>query len=726
MALTDPLVVYPYWLERQIDPGSPDFLPGSAAEPVNRTHRRITTIGVLDRPERGAVDPCGLVVPEHAGWALDWWIGAEDRWHVPGRSPTIRQRLLGGPVVETAMRVPGGDVLHRAGGFLSSELGPCLVVEIENRTPVPVAVALAVRPYHPLGLTEVRAIVLDGDVVWVDERPALILPRPPAEARFGDHAGDVAGLLLAGATAPEGTGVSVADAGGRATAAFTFPLAHSLVLRAVVPLVTPGRARRRPGSAGIALDAVPAAEQVAKGWEAQIRRAMTVEVPDARWQAAAEAAVAHLLLAHGGEDVTVWPAGPPLELDDVAAVLGALGQWGFDDEVAEVLGSWPERQSLDGAFASYERRADAAGAALGAVAAHWALTGDAEIVERLVGPLAKAIHWIAKRRGSRRASRDPRALGLLPEGGAPDGGGEPGTYLRDSAVTITALTTVADALEAVGQPEVAADARRLAATLSADLGATIDAVAPGGAPLPPTPSRTAADPGIVVNLDLLAPFGPLRPDHPSAAATLDAIRALPTGGPPAIAQLRGPAGLGPARTAQCAVIEIDGGDPRAVDRLDWLIGAGGPTMVWPGALHPRTGDGAWGRPHDPVATARFLTALRRLLVRELTDGSGLALCSVIPPGWLGQSLDVRRAPTAFGRFSYSVRWHGERPAILWELDPHPSVDSLHLTAPGLDRQWSATGFEGEALLGPVAPPMAPPGTAEVEPAADDRGGGSFS
>src|SRR5690606_29584461 len=120
----------------------------------------------------------------------------------------------------------------------------------------------------------------------------------------------------------------------------------------------------------------------------------------------------------------------------------------------------------------------------------------------------------------------------------------------------------------------------------------------------------------------------------------------------------------------------------------------------------RTGDGSWGPPHDPPATALFLTAIRRRLVRELTDGSGLALCSLVPRTWLGHSLDVRRAPTALGRFSYSVRWHGERPAILWELEPHPHVAALTLTAPGLDPTWRGEGLAGEALLAPMPLPAA--------------------
>ena len=94
----------------------------------------------------------------------------------------MRQRLVdGAPVVETAMRVPGGDAVapglrraRRAGG------AERVVVEVENATPVPFAVALAVRPYGLTGAGPIRELTLSGATVTVDGRVAIVLPRPPA------------------------------------------------------------------------------------------------------------------------------------------------------------------------------------------------------------------------------------------------------------------------------------------------------------------------------------------------------------------------------------------------------------------------------------------------------------------------------------------------------------------------------------------------------------------
>jgi hypothetical protein len=102
-----------------------------------------------------------------------------------------------------------------------------------------------------------------------------------------------------------------------------------------------------------------------------------------------------------------------------------------------------------------------------------------------------------------------------------------------------------------------------------------------------------------------------------------------------------------------------------------------------------------GDGHHGWAAAEFLSFVRQVLVRETPEGS-LALCSVFPPEWTGQPLEVHDAPTHSGRVSYALRWHGDRPALLWECE-RPGA---RLTAPGLDPAWSSEEQSGEALLGP--------------------------
>jgi hypothetical protein len=109
---------------------------------------------------------------------------------------------------------------------------------------------------------------------------------------------------------------------------------------------------------------------------------------------------------------------------------------------------------------------------------------------------------------------------------------------------------------------------------------------------------------------------------------------------------------------------------------------------------------------DAGAAAAFLVAVRTALVDD-REPPVLALLRGLPETWLGQEVEVHRLPTRAGRLSYALRWHGSRPALLWELDgpaedPAGRVERV-LSAPRLDRSWSSRDRAGEALLGPVEP-----------------------
>ena len=139
------------------------------------------------------------------------------------------------------------------------------------------------------------------------------------------------------------------------------------------------------------------------------------------------------------------------------------------------------------------------------------------------------------------------------------------------------------------------------------------------------------------------------------------------------------------------------GDQTVIADLDALVADLGITCAWPGP-----GRGGHGIGHDLAAAAGLVLAARSLLVAERPDG--LAILPVHPDGWYGGGIELHDAPTAFGRLSYAVRWHGTRPALLWDLEPHEGIGQVTLTAPALDPSWSTTELRGEALLGEVSPP----------------------
>ena len=101
-------------------------------------------IGNLGSSARADVDQFGAVTTRF-GTGITWLIGADDRWHAPHETAATRQRFVEGlPVVATAMRVPGGDIVATTYGARSSNGCDAAVIDFANDSALPVALAIVV------------------------------------------------------------------------------------------------------------------------------------------------------------------------------------------------------------------------------------------------------------------------------------------------------------------------------------------------------------------------------------------------------------------------------------------------------------------------------------------------------------------------------------------------------------------------------------------------------
>ncbi len=177
------------------------------------------TTGVTGGRWRATITPWGGIEPWGEQPPLDWHIAADDRWHSPQREAAVRQRRIDGTaVVETRVRIPDGDAVQRV--YSVPDRGGLTIIEVENESPLPIAVAFTHGALQ-----------------------SLRLPTAPIE----------------GITLPEG---SVA-----------FPVGHRATL--TVALAHDG------SGAGPLQGGVPTAAGVARGWTATVDRASRLLLPDA-------------------------------------------------------------------------------------------------------------------------------------------------------------------------------------------------------------------------------------------------------------------------------------------------------------------------------------------------------------------------------------------------------------------------------------------------------------
>ncbi len=314
-----------------------------------RSPRPATAVGVLDGVSSVQIDGAGSL--RTAEIELQWWIGAEDRWHRPEREVAVRRELLdGAPVVQTLLRIPGGDA--RVNGYGAVVAGrEWTVLEVHNDSRTPVAVALVARSVA--AVTE-RSWRPDGARLWCNGSVLLVANRP-ADG-FGAAAGpEELAALLGEAT---GDGPVAADHPTTAGAvAMVFAVAHGTGIRVLVatgPVPVEGRTEVSP------LDA-PTVEGVIRGWHRQLdarcryrlgddaaeldafeRRCRLLLSRDARAPADISALAA---FGHGPEaarrlDVALSELRPPVEADRAAALLVAASDvvaWALDDTEAAQL-----------------------------------------------------------------------------------------------------------------------------------------------------------------------------------------------------------------------------------------------------------------------------------------------------------------------------------------------------------------------------------------------------
>ncbi|MEM9516737.1 MAG: hypothetical protein AAGA42_17950 [Actinomycetota bacterium] len=90
-----------------------------------------------------------------------------------------------------------------------------------------------------------------------------------------------------------------------------------------------------------------------------------------------------------------------------------------------------------------------------------------------------------------------------------------------------------------------------------------------------------------------------------------------------------------------------------------------------------------------ASAGRFVGDVERFLAAD-----GVLLPAGIPAGWRGANFEVYTLPVgADTAVSYAVRWHGERPAVLWEQHGAPT----EILAPAVDPDWRTRDVKGEAL-----------------------------
>lgn len=596
------------------------LFPRARREGAGKDDQHYTRVGILDGTHEVVVDAGGAISIAKEAPLIDWWIAGDERWYYPSSETTCTQRTLpGSSVVETAIKVPGGQAVQRVYAIQRSSEdggGEAIVVEVENASVLPFGLAFAVRPYTFDGDATTAHIELRDTTLFVDGEPMLLLAKAPSRAiAQGLRDGDLAGAIADGAaTASSFDALQCAD--DIAQAAVIVPVAHRTTYRAVIalPMPTPDGAATRTVSDVRFPSALPTAHQVADGWNAQLRSLATVSVPDPRIAAFVQSAAVHMMaapiatLANGAATSRVSGSEP--RWDHVAAIVCAASEIGLQERAEALL-----------VQAAAAADVEAPGAPLTASLA-WLVIAAGEHLARFPSPalataLVETVAVVVRsvdRPRARWRRRTSSTMSLIPGGNA--------AVLQAAAVVF----------EQAGDIRAASDA------------------------------SGAADRLGDVSYDLA-----LLTDDDLVRRALWARHA--------------------ARTGRGAM---------AWGALEAMFDAGAATLVWPSSINE---SGAVD--HDSVATIAAMSSLLWSLLSHVDD-ERVRMLPAVPASWLGQKLEIHGLVTERGTVGFVVRWHGKRPALLWQIDPTASVVAEGVDCAALDPTWHSHALQGDTILAEMA------------------------
>ena len=533
-----------------------------------------------------SVSLSGQICLIDGGPVVHWGVRADDRWHVARDERAIRQGIAeDGVSIETRLRIPGGDAVHRISStpFKNTSV---TVVEVENETPVPIAVALFI---YGQGVWE-----CDGDTLYKDRVPFLRADKPIADFRVAISEKDLMRAVQLDEMLPDERSLAVEKG---SYVAVIFPVPHTTSLRFITQIETNHNSLP-------ALETLPSLGEIAKGWFAHFDQAAIAEVHEERIQNALLSARRHLLT--GSEQTPTspyWTKGVPEYAIPVSIV--ALCAWGHKTASKRLL-----LQLINDKFTTTLQRSSTQETCyfLWACKEYVLMQQDDEedvIIARAIEQVVNLIEMIP-RWGLRRRRNDLFLhLGL-----------ESSVYILRKAQQQEEAQNLEEALPKIYRRN----------------------------PITQKDSLSSA----LINEE-------------------DCSKRL-------LQYLNG---------------YINGS--RGIGTFDESIVRTGGTGVF--ASHERT--------QDPFASALFLLALHRALVsRSGRNRSAVALFPGYSPRWFNIPVEVSAMPSGNSKIGYAVRWHGNRPALLWEGQ---SEEDLMFIAPGFDKDWQSLEIRGEALFSPQEP-----------------------
>ena len=664
--------VWPYWVSRQFDPNDESFIPRAfSITHVNLTHRNWTAVGLPDCNAYPIIDPAGLITPYFNGWSLDGWVITQDGDElIPShRQDTLQQYVLESDSLSVLSTTEANGMRLQSQVSLQPD-GHDARCEIQfqaqaNRTGW---LVVGLRPYNPEGVSFIHELSREqsGRVWRINKTPCV---------RFGEiaprhiistyHEGDIHRRLF---EAPP------TDSGhcevGMITAAALFPIEAGQTKQVDLQVSMQGDREITP---------LFPARQPAESWQDALQDAASLKHPDPQFEALYERAVRTLIM-HAPHEVYPGPyTYKRFWFRDAAFILHTMACIGLRRRVEHVLNTFPNKQRLNGYFASQEGEWDSNGEALWIMQRFCELSG-CEPKRNWLNSIIRGARWIINKRLT--DSTDEPHAGLLPAGFSAEHLGNNDYYYWDDFWGVAGLRAASALCKRWGDHDNASLFDHEAVGFLEAIERSLHHLAhPLEKPAIPASPYRRMDSGAVGSIVGSYPLNIWSANDPRIQGTLQFLRenCFYQGG---FFQDMIHSGINAYLTLQIAQIMMRAGDEQFTQLIETIAELATQTGQWPEAIHPRTGGGCMGDGQHVWAAAEWAQIMRDLFVIE--DHERLILGAGLADAWLekGQTLHFGPTPTAFGDIFVHVEPKSDMIELYWQVEWRNPPAAVEVRLPG--------------------------------------------
>ncbi len=680
--------VWPYWVERQLNPECPEFIPtGVNLLTNNLTFRNWTALCIPNNRLEAMLDPVGMLTLEPFSWSVMPYLIIDEQYYIPSRMniADVQQSVSTdqSPEIHTAYKTT--EEIDWSLSCKAIELNGQQVLQQKytlhnnSNTYQSLVFGISLRPYNALTIGHIHKISCKKNLWKINHHSAMYMLKKPdilvaSNRLLGDpvfselHQTSLSEERIKKVKLKSESGIATGIA---AYYVFLKPfesIEFQFLLSDSQSSVLKELKKRKQELPEILLQAEQNFQQY---WTGNKQAGLTLSMPDTRLQEAFYSVKNHLSVF---DDVEQFTPGSFFYhtgwFRDSAFLSLSFDQMGFFNTVKKKFPTYLKQQTRKGCFKSQDGEWDSTGQALFTIISHIRRTGDKALLEQYYPCLIKGVKWIANTRLTHIDPDSPH-YGLLPSGLSAEHFGPNDHYYWDNFWSLAGIKQVLWCTQILKRAKDRHWIQRLYEDyfdcLEQSVSRTGQRIQEQA--LPCSPYRWM-DTAAIGNLAAISPMDIIQTDAPWLKPTLEYLwhHNVKDG---LFFQHIIHSGYNIYLSIQMARIFLLLGDPRWQIIFKAVTDAASPTWTWPEAIHPISRGGCMGDGDHGWAAAEFVSLIRTMFIYE--QNQAIYLGSGLPDEWFNnklhknsQTIELNNASTLYATVSYLIEVTPRQVIFTWE------------------------------------------------------------